>query len=84
MRDFARWRDLAKCQPGRTGAHGAGRKRLYRRAAGRTQRRSAGRLENLSELARAMEEYETLGDFLEHVSLVMDNEANDSAEKSRS
>ena len=37
---------------------------------------SAGRLENLSELARAMEEYETLGAFLEHVSLVMDNEAN--------
>jgi DNA helicase II / ATP-dependent DNA helicase PcrA len=36
---------------------------------------SAGRLENLSELARAIEEYETLGDFLEHVSLVMDNEA---------
>ncbi len=35
-----------------------------------------GRLENLSELARAMEDYETLGDFLEHVALVMDNEAN--------
>jgi DNA helicase-2/ATP-dependent DNA helicase PcrA len=42
---------------------------------------SAGRLENLSELARAMEEYETLGDFLEHVSLVMDNEANADTEK---
>jgi DNA helicase-2/ATP-dependent DNA helicase PcrA len=41
------------------------------------QRRGAGRLENLAELARAMEEYETLGDFLEHVSLVMDNEAAD-------
>ncbi|WP_442681228.1 ATP-dependent helicase [Sphingomonas sp. ASY06-1R] len=37
---------------------------------------AAGRLENLTELARAMEEYETLGAFLEHVSLVMDNEAN--------
>ena len=36
---------------------------------------AAGRLENLTELARAMEEYETLGGFLEHVSLVMDNEA---------
>jgi DNA helicase-2/ATP-dependent DNA helicase PcrA len=41
---------------------------------------SAGRLENLSELARAMEEYETLGDFLEHVSLVMDNDAADEDE----
>jgi DNA helicase-2/ATP-dependent DNA helicase PcrA len=28
-----------------------------------------------------MEEYETLGDFLEHVSLVMDNDANDDDEK---
>ena len=36
---------------------------------------SAGRLENLAELVRAMEEYETLGAFLEHVSLVMDNDS---------
>jgi DNA helicase-2/ATP-dependent DNA helicase PcrA len=36
---------------------------------------AAGRLENLTELTRAMEEYETLGAFLEHVSLVMDNDA---------
>ena len=42
---------------------------------------SAGRLENLNELARAMEEYETLGAFLEHVSLVMDNDAAADGEK---
>ena len=42
---------------------------------------SAGRLENLSELARAMEEYDTLGAFLEHVSLVMDNEAQQDERK---
>jgi len=42
---------------------------------------AAGRLENLSELVRAMEEYETLGAFLEHVSLVMDNEAQASEAK---
>jgi DNA helicase-2/ATP-dependent DNA helicase PcrA len=35
---------------------------------------SAGRLENLTELTRAMEDYETLGAFLEHVSLVMEND----------
>ena len=35
---------------------------------------AAGRLENLSELVRAMEEYESLGAFLEHVSLVMERE----------
>src|SRR6185312_2300471 len=42
---------------------------------------SAGRLENLSELTRAMEEYESLGAFLEHVSLVMDNDEARSGEK---
>ncbi len=34
-----------------------------------------GRLENLQELVAALEEFETLGGFLEHVSLVMDNAA---------
>jgi DNA helicase-2/ATP-dependent DNA helicase PcrA len=42
---------------------------------------SAGRLENLAELTRAMEEYETLGAFLEHVALVMDNDAARDEEK---
>ncbi|MCA0908914.1 ATP-dependent helicase [Qipengyuania gaetbuli] len=42
---------------------------------------SAGRLENLTELARAMEDYETLTDFLEHVGLVMDNDRADDGEK---
>ena len=42
---------------------------------------AAGRLENLAELARAMEEYENLGAFLEHVSLVMDNDSQQSGEK---
>jgi hypothetical protein len=36
---------------------------------------SGGQLENLAELARAMEEYETRGAFLEHVSLAMENDA---------
>jgi len=42
---------------------------------------ASGRLDNLQELARAMEEYENLSGFLEHVSLVMDNDANDSDDK---
>ncbi|MBS0482451.1 MAG: UvrD-helicase domain-containing protein [Proteobacteria bacterium] len=82
MRDVARWRDLAK------GATPAELARTLLEESGYTamlqaekSAESAGRLENLAELARAMEEYETLGDFLEHVSLVMDNESNDSAEK---
>jgi DNA helicase II / ATP-dependent DNA helicase PcrA len=82
MRDFARWRDLAKTtspaelvrtlldESGYTAALQAER-----------SAESAGRLENLTELARAMDEYETLGDFLEHVSLVMDNDAASDEEK---
>ena len=42
---------------------------------------AAGRLENLAELTRAMEEYESLGAFLEHVSLVMDNDEARQGEK---
>ncbi len=82
MRDFARWRDLAKT------ATPAELVRALLDESGYTamlqaerSAEAAGRLENLSELARAMEEYETLGDFLEHVSLVMDNDAADDAEK---
>jgi len=40
---------------------------------------SQGRKENLKELSRAMEDFDTLGSFLEHISLVMDR---DSAEAS--
>jgi DNA helicase-2/ATP-dependent DNA helicase PcrA len=38
---------------------------------------AAGRLENLKELIRSMEEFPDLGAFLEHISLVMDVEAKD-------
>ena len=75
--DLARWRQMANDLPhpdlarqildesGYTGALQAEK-----------SVEASGRLENLTELVRAMEEYETLGAFLEHVSLVMDNEAN--------
>ena len=42
---------------------------------------AAGRLENLAELTRAMEEYESLGAFLEHVSLVMDNDSQQAGDR---
>ena len=82
MRDFARWRDLAKT------ASPAELARILLDESGYTaalqaerSAESGGRLENLTELARAMEDYETLGDFLEHVSLIMDNDAASSDEK---
>jgi DNA helicase-2/ATP-dependent DNA helicase PcrA len=40
-----------------------------------------GRLENLKELVRSMGEFENLGGFLEHVSLVMDRDAGDADDR---
>jgi DNA helicase-2/ATP-dependent DNA helicase PcrA len=40
-----------------------------------------GRLENLKELVKALESFENLQGFLEHVSLIMDNESDDGEEK---
>ncbi|MBU6252495.1 MAG: UvrD-helicase domain-containing protein [Alphaproteobacteria bacterium] len=80
--DLARWRDMAASLP----HHELARQLLDE--SGYTamlqadkSAESAGRLENLNELVRAMEDYETLGAFLEHVSLVMDNDAGADGEK---
>ena len=82
MRDFARWRDLAvqlsPAELARTILDESGYTEMLQ---AERSAEASGRLENLTELARAMEEYETLGDFLEHVSLVMDNDAADDNEK---
>lgn len=82
VRDFARWREaaatLSPAELARTVLDESGYTAMLQ---AERSTESAGRLENLSELARAMEEYETLGDFLEHVSLVMDNDAADDVEK---
>ena len=82
MRNFGRWRELASV------TDHAELTRIVLDECGYTtmlqadrSTEAAGRLENLTELARAMEEYETLGDFLEHVSLVMDNDARDDEAK---
>ncbi len=40
-----------------------------------------GRLDNLKELVRALADFDTLGGFLEHVSLVMENDENAGADR---
>ena len=40
-----------------------------------------GRLENLKELIKALEQFENLQGFLEHVSLIMDNDSQEAGEK---
>jgi DNA helicase-2/ATP-dependent DNA helicase PcrA len=73
--DVARWRDMARELPhaelARQILDESGYTAMWQ---AEKSAEAAGRLENLSELVRAMEEYESLGAFLEHVSLVMDNE----------
>ena len=52
--------------------------RLHRHVAGTTRRQKPpGRLENLKELIKALENFENLQGFLEHVALIMDNESDD-------
>ncbi|WEK05460.1 MAG: UvrD-helicase domain-containing protein [Candidatus Devosia phytovorans] len=41
---------------------------------------SQGRKENLKELSRSMEEFDTLGGFLEHISLVMDRDSTEASD----
>ena len=75
--DIARWRrmmgELPHAELARQLLDESGYTAMYQ---AEKSAEAAGRLENLNELVRAMEEYENLGAFLEHVSLVMDNEAN--------
>jgi len=82
MRSFAKWRDdagaLVPAELARTILDESGYTAMLQ---AEKSAEAAGRLENLSELARAMEEYDTLGGFLEHVSLVMDNDADADADK---
>ena len=73
--DIARWREMATSLPhpelARQLLDESGYTAMYQNE---KSAEAAGRLENLTELVRAMEEYDSLGAFLEHVSLVMDNE----------
>ncbi len=75
--DIARWREMATTLP-----HPELARQLLDESGytamlqAEKSAEAAGRLENLTELVRAMEEYDSLGAFLEHVSLVMDNEGS--------
>lgn len=82
LNDFDRWRTMAMTMPlseltgtvldesGYTGMLQADK-----------SVEAPGRLENLKELVSALEEFESLEEFLEHVSLVMENERDGSEDK---
>jgi DNA helicase-2/ATP-dependent DNA helicase PcrA len=81
MESFARWRQLAQevdhCELARTVLEESGYTDMWQ------QDKSAeapGRLDNLKELIQAMGEFDSLGGFLEHVSLVMETAEATNAE----
>jgi DNA helicase II / ATP-dependent DNA helicase PcrA len=72
--DFARWRELAEQAGPRAVAETVLEESGYVQMWQNDRSPDApGRLENLKELVRAIDEFETLAGFLEHVGLVMDN-----------
>ena len=74
LQDFHRWRALAQTAPhtdlARMVLDESGYTRMWQED---KTPEAPGRLENLKELITAMAEFENLGGFLEHVSLVMEN-----------
>ena len=72
--DFARWREVGQQIAPRALAETVLEESGYVQMWQQDRSPDApGRLENLKELVQALEEFETLGGFLEHVGLVMDN-----------
>jgi DNA helicase-2/ATP-dependent DNA helicase PcrA len=78
MASFTRWRDLSEKIPHTELAEivldESGYTEMWQRDRSAD---SAGRLENLKELVRSMEEFENLAGFLEHISLVMERESGE-------
>jgi DNA helicase-2/ATP-dependent DNA helicase PcrA len=74
MGDFQRWRDLTETLPHTELAQSVLDESGYTAMWQQDKSPEApGRLENLKELINAMEEFDSLAGFLEHVSLVMEN-----------
>ncbi len=82
MESFTRWREMAARVPpaqlAETVIAESGYADMWK--ADKTPK-AQGRLENLAELARSMEDFESLGDFLDHVALVMEADAEAGGDK---
>ena len=81
-RNFARWNALSKNIPHTELAEMVLEESGYTDALKADKSAEApGRLDNLKELVRSMEQYESLAAFLEHVSLVMELEQNETEDR---
>jgi DNA helicase-2/ATP-dependent DNA helicase PcrA len=81
LRRWGRLPGMTQPQPYRTGRAGARRSGYTEMWQNDKTPEAPGRLENLKELVKALEQFENLSGFLEHVSLIMDNEAEGEGEK---
>jgi DNA helicase-2/ATP-dependent DNA helicase PcrA len=82
LADFARWRGLVPVMPhpelARLVLEESGYLAMWQAD---KSPEAPGRVENLKELTVALEDFENLGAFLEHVSLVMENEESEARDK---
>ncbi len=82
LADFARWREmkagLSHVELAETILEDSGYLAMWQND---KSPEAPGRLENLSELLRGMDEFEDLDAFLEHISLVTDNDQMDNQDK---
>ncbi|MCA0399533.1 MAG: UvrD-helicase domain-containing protein [Proteobacteria bacterium] len=82
MEAFARWSSLIETMPhhelAETVLEESGYTEMWKKDRSAD---AAGRLENLKELVRSMEEFENLAGFLEHVGLVMDAASSESDDR---
>ena len=80
--DFDRWRELATTvahtELAETVLEESGYAAMWQQS---KAPEAPGRLDNLQELIRAMEGFENLAGFLEHIALVMENEERDTLDK---
>ncbi|WP_019218869.1 ATP-dependent helicase [Bartonella florencae] len=78
IEDFRRWQNMLQCTPHRELAEiildDSGYTIMWQED---RSPEAATRLENLKEMIRSMEQFESLQSFLEHVALVMDTENNE-------
>ncbi len=81
MRDFDRWRgqlrDLSHVELAQTVMEESGYTDMWKAD---KSPEAPGRLENLKEFVSALAEFETIDNFLEHVSLVMENQGKESGD----
>lgn len=79
--DFERWKSLVSAMPhsdlAATVLDESGYKEMWKKDKAPD---APGRIENLGELVSAMEEFESLAEFLEHIALVLENQSDNSGD----